>query len=129
MSYASQFTVWDNRTGAVIRTGSCPTEHVWRQVSSGWEEVVAEYQDGDTEYHDGTGWSQRSTMLLAVNGATVGGLPIPCRATVEGVNYEITDGVAEFSFAFPGAYKIVFTASGYLDASVTIQWPLSLIPV
>lgn len=122
---AEYFTVWDTRTGTILRTGTCPAGQGYRQAVKAWEQAEAGHHDWATEWHDGTGFKPRSTMLLAVNGAVVRGLPIPARALIEGVTYQIADGVANLSFQLPGTYTVKFSADGFKDESVTIQWPVS----
>lgn len=122
---SERFTVWDTRTGTILRTGSCPVGQGYLQARKAWEQAEVGHHDYDTEYHDGTGWAQRSTMLLEASGATVRGLPIPAKAMIEGVTYDVDDGEVELSFQFPGTYTVAFKADGFKDASVTIQWPVS----
>jgi len=122
---ASPFVVWDTRTGDIVRYGSCPTGQEYLQAREAWHQAEAGYHDPATEWHDGSEFKPRSTMLLAVNGAVVRGLPIPARALIEGVTYQIADGVANLSFQLPGTYTVKFSADGFKDESVTIQWPVS----
>lgn len=122
---ASAFTVWDVRTGTIIRTGSCPTEHCELQAIYEFERAEAGHHDYATEWHDGEAWRERSTMVLEANGSVVRGLPIPAKAMIEGVTYDVDDGEVELSFQFPGTYTVSFMADGFKDASVTIQWPVT----
>ena len=97
---AEYFTVWDTRTGTILRTGTCPAGQGYRQaVKAGagrsWASRLG-YRMARRHR-----LKPRSTMLLAVNGAVVRGLPIPARALIEGVTYQIADGVAKSVVSVP----------------------------
>ena len=38
---AEYFTVWDTRTGTILRTGTCPAGQGYRQAVKAWEQAEA----------------------------------------------------------------------------------------
>lgn len=46
---------------------------------------------------------------------TISGLPQPCCVTIGTEDYDVPDGVLEWSSLLPGDYKILVTAWPYLD--------------
>lgn len=125
MNGMEQYTVWDTRTGDIVQTGICPVGHGYRQAIYAWQQADAGYHNPREEWHDGTGFKPRSTMVLECDGAVVRGLPIPAKAVIDGTVYEIDDGTAELSFNLPGEYRVTFKAEGFKDYELSIAWPAS----
>lgn len=125
MNGMEQYTVWDARTGDIVQTGICPAGQGYRQAIYAWQQAEPGYHDPSEEWHDGTGFKLRSTMLLVCDGGAVRGLPIPAKAVIDGTVYEIDDGTAELSFNLPGEYRVTFKAEGFKDHELTITWPAS----
>lgn len=50
------FTVWDSRSGEILRTGSCPESDFEHQTRHDWEWICEGKHDWRTERHDGEQW-------------------------------------------------------------------------
>lgn len=119
----SEFTVWDSRSGEVVRIGNCPDSMVENQVRSDapWERVCPGKIDYEAKWHDGSKWASKRIIKPKVRGTTVSGLPVPSTCFVESDSYVIDDGVADFEFGQPGVYKVRITSPGHKEVVVEVQ--------
>lgn len=99
-------------------------------VSSSFEDIAINPQWGD-KYVEGTFYPADYYISLGqavakqeftptINGNTVSNLPIPCKAWIEGTEYDIPDGVIELDANLVGPYTIKITSVQYKDKEVTV---------
>jgi len=121
---SEKFTVYDTRTGAILRTGTCQPGQGWRQAAHAWEQSVEGHVDGDANWHDGHKFEARKPMRLRVGKLVIFAVPLGATLQCQGRTYgPVMDGVAEFSFNHPGEYVVSVEAPAYLPASVTLIKP------
>jgi hypothetical protein len=112
-------TIYDPSTGAILRVVTGPEDCLAINVFPG--EVFIEGRcDGQTQYVANGTAADKQPMTPVVTGSTITNLPIPCTARIEGVPYEIADGVLELDADMPGPYEITLEAVPYLTCKVTI---------
>lgn len=114
-----KFLVYDNATGHILRTGCCPDDHLGMQASAGETAIEGEADDAMHYIRDGL-VTDKMAIAATLSGTTISGLPIPATVTVEGVRYDVTDGVAELSFNLPGTYQVKVEALHYLPKTFEI---------
>lgn len=99
------FIVYDNETGREKRRGSCP-EHMFEIQAQDGEHVIEDPLDPQLPY--------------VVSGTTISGLPVPCTATLDGVDYLIADGVIEMRPDAPGHYFVRVAASNFTPVTIEV---------
>ena len=111
--------------GKILRTGSCPSNMVALQASETDKHVIEGIADDVTQYIvdyivcDRPAFpgvlSSSSIIADGVDGVTISSLPNPTLVMINGSNYEVTDGIFEFTLDIPGKYKILCQAFPYQD--------------
>lgn len=107
-----------NERGAILQTGTCPSEMLGLQKSAG-RNVMEGTASIESDYVVGGAITARPTMAAAisaqsiaadgVSAITIGDLPAGVELVIHGpvVTSGITDGsVVELTFALPGSYTI-----------------------
>jgi len=86
---------------------------------------VAGKFDPDTHYvKDGVA-TARQANPAKLTGLSITGLPKPSVVTVEGVDYDVTDGQADLSFDQPGTYTVRVSSWPYLNKEFKVENPAS----
>jgi hypothetical protein len=119
-----EFTVYDTRTGFVLRTGTCPTGQWRAQATQSHERAVIGTWKHDEYWFDGFEVKCRANAELSVSGTTVTGIPPGAMLFCDGKEYgPVDDGIAEFEFNLPGEYVVRIHAPSHKDCSVTLVAP------
>ncbi len=58
-----------------------------------------------------------------LSGMTITGLPTPCTIEVDGVTFEVTDGVAELELPTPGTYDVTVKAPSTFPQTLQVVVP------
>lgn len=62
----------------------------------------------------------KTLMTPTVIGTTFSNLPVPCTLRTNGNAFEVTDGVAELDYAYPGTYAVEIEAVPYFKYTTTV---------
>lgn len=108
-----------NNDGMVTSNVSCSPEDLALNPDWGTQYIEGTFQYNDYYIADGNAVLKQS-FTPVVQGHIVSGLPIPCKARIEGTEYDITDGVIELDANLVGPYTIKITSVQYKDKEVTV---------
>jgi len=124
------------RNGEILGLFTCPLAYVDEQEQPdglGLFYGTGDFGGGynkDTQYVVGTNMCPRPEITAVIDKteiqandsdtATISGLPIPCTATLDGVDTIITDGVILFKIDFPGTYQIIITSFPYIPKTFEV---------
>lgn len=118
------FTVYDKRSGQIVRAGRCPVGQGEMQANREWERsIIGKWLDDDF-WHDGEGFKPRQPLMVKIDGTTISGIPTGAMLHCDGKDYgPIDDGVAEFAFNLQGEYRVDIRCVSHINGSVTLVQP------
>lgn len=121
---SEEFTVYDTRTGAILRTGLCPQGQGYRQAIKAWEQSLPGTWLHDDFWHNGSEFVPRQPLAVKIDGTTIYGIPDGATLHCDGKDYgPIDDGTAEFDFNLPGEYRVDIRCVSHINGSVTLVQP------
>jgi len=114
------YIIYD-QVGRILRNISSPQDMIEVQLQEG--EMYLESDnliDDSVFYIDNSTIVKRPSFSETVQGTTISSLPIPTTIIVQGVSYEVSDGVAELSFNLPGTYPVILQSFPYQTKTIEV---------
>lgn len=113
--------IYAQATGQILRSVSCPEDMIALQYDPATEAYLEHDQVDDAVLYIVDGEIvDRPVFEEIVVGTTIANLPNPTTIIANNQSYEVTDGVAELSFTYPGAYYVMLISFPYQDKSVKV---------
>jgi hypothetical protein len=116
------WVAYDPATGAIRFNGHCVQSQLVSQNFPGLATIEGQGAY-DTHYVAAGLVHAREMMPGEIVGTTIRGLPTPCRLHVDGQEYNVDDGVAEFTFTYPGTYKVTAESVYHLTKTFELIQP------
>jgi len=119
----SDFIVYKDDTGEILRTGVCPENMIAAQAESNETAIEGKANDelqyidtnNVTDKLDSTAVINKTNMLAdGIDTTVISNIPIGTMLNIENNEYLITDGVFEFTVDLPGNYTVTLTIIPYL---------------
>lgn len=115
--------LYDITTGKIASIMEAPTEVIEATASVTGKEIFVGEGNHMTQYVVGGEVVDRPTNPARVEGLAIVDLPVPSTVILSDVEYEVTDGTAEFEFNLPGTYSVTVKSWPYLDQELQIENP------
>jgi hypothetical protein len=108
-------------TGQILRSVTCPEDMIALQYDPATEAYLEHDRVDDAFLYIVDGEIvDRPVFEAIVVGTTIANLPNPTTVVANGKSYEVTDGVAELSFDYPGEYFVHLISFPYVDETVKV---------
>jgi hypothetical protein len=109
--------------GGIMQHGSMAQGFVDDIVSKGGNWLIGVKVGIDQRVNIGTLELEPKTACAAVvDGTTIKGLPLPCRVTIDFVQYDVDDGQLEFEFTQPGEYVVTVVSATHLTGQYVVTY-------